>query len=209
MDTKLTNFRDSLKNAGVIAAIDMQFYPNDPRVVGIFCPDGDKVQDMSREQWRHCCAGNPADPFLHRPSYAGSILRVVQIPSNPRGYHRDALLYDIEIAMKYKKTNIIACHVHIPCGFAEGECGLTPPQTLMHVPEAKQVIRAAFPKAVLHVYVHFGFQKTSGLTYAFRRDPWLRWAETNAGYIQSWNTMEAGTSSNPASLQEALESVRP
>lgn len=167
-------FLEKLRSAGILEDIDKKRIDSSNGVILVTCADGDQMADVFQKTENlshriHTLALNGGGLLLPTSSPANTLLTNTSNEKEVR--IGDVFLDQIITARALKNINLIALHVHVPCGIGQ-KFDIDPKQLIELLAKAKDRLKEAMPGIKVCSFVHVAWPDGRKRTYFVSREKW-------------------------------------
>lgn len=168
------SFFEKLRTAGVLEDIDAKRVDASRGAILVSCADGDQMADVFQQtenlSYRlHTLTLNGGGLILPEQSPANAVLTPPDCPKQVR--LGDVFLDQIITARALKHIDLIALHVHCPCGVA-GAFKIGPQKLIELLIAAKDRLKESLQGVKVCAFVHIAWPDGRKRTYFVSRDKW-------------------------------------
>lgn len=168
------SFLENLRHYGVLENIDKKRVDASQGAILVTCADGDQMADVFQQTENfsrrlHTLSLNGGGLLLPEKSPANTLLTPADCSKQLR--LGDVFLEQIVVAKTLKNINLIALHVHAPCGIA-GAYKISPHELINLLCAAKDRLKSAIPDSKVCAFVHIAWPDGRKRTYFVSRAKW-------------------------------------
>lgn len=168
------SFLKNLRRHDILENIDKKRVDASQGAILVTCADGDQMADVFQQTENfsrrlHTLSLNGGGLLLPEKSPAN--LRLTSDDCSKQVRLGDVFLEQIIVAKALKNINLIALHVHAPCGIA-GAFKISPRELIELLAAAKDRLKKALPDSRVCAFVHIAWPDGRKRTYFVSRAKW-------------------------------------